>query len=77
MSFHSRDSNVDLVFFVCDALQVSLYEEIAGAWVSARHAWLASRPLGKKLIGALGSSRLYHHCAGVTPALSHSRIFTM
>jgi fucokinase len=53
-----------MVFF--DALQVSLYEEIAGAWVLARHEWLASRPLGKKLIDALGSSRLYHHCAGVT-----------
>ncbi|KAG0577868.1 hypothetical protein KC19_5G187500 [Ceratodon purpureus] len=43
--------------------EVSLYEEIAGAWVLARHGWLASRPLGKKLIDALGSSRLYHHCA--------------
>ncbi|XP_024367740.1 bifunctional fucokinase/GDP-fucose pyrophosphorylase isoform X3 [Physcomitrium patens] len=43
--------------------EVSLYEEVAGAWVSARHEWLVSRPLGKKLINALGSSRLYHHCA--------------
>ena len=56
----------DGILCVFGALQVSLYEEIAGAWVLARHGWLASRPLGKKLINALGSSRLYHHCAGVT-----------
>lgn len=48
-----------------------MYEEIAGAWVSARHEWLRSRPLGTKLIDALGRSRLHHHCAGVTP---YSRI---
>lgn len=61
-----RKSFGDGILCMFDALQVSLYEEIAGAWVLARHGWLATRPLGKKLIDSLGSTRLYHHCAGVT-----------
>ncbi|KAG6541209.1 hypothetical protein Mapa_017370 [Marchantia paleacea] len=43
--------------------EISLYEEVAGAWVPARHAWLQDRPLGKTLIGGLGSRKLHSYCA--------------
>ncbi|XP_024517725.1 bifunctional fucokinase/fucose pyrophosphorylase-like [Selaginella moellendorffii] len=46
-----------------NAQEMSLYEEIAGAWVPARHSWLRNRPLGKLLVQELGAQRLYHYCA--------------
>eukprot|EP00897_Mesotaenium_endlicherianum_P009860 jgi/Mesen1/8902/ME000537S08301 len=46
--------------------EMSLYEELAGSWVPARHAWLRGRPLGRQLIASLGKSALYTHIAGIT-----------
>eukprot|EP00249_Psilotum_nudum_P015672 c25460_g1_i1 orf=161-3376(+) len=43
--------------------EMSLYEELAGAWVPARHEWLEMRPLGKKLVNSLSSQKLYSYCA--------------
>lgn len=43
--------------------EVSLYEEMAGAWVPARHEWLKTRPLGIKLLEALSSQCLFSYCA--------------
>ncbi|KAI5082052.1 hypothetical protein GOP47_0001795 [Adiantum capillus-veneris] len=43
--------------------EVSLYEEIAAAWVPSRHEWLRSRPLGIELLKALSSHCLFSYCA--------------
>lgn len=43
--------------------EVSLYEEIAGAWVPARYDWLKARPLGTKLIDAFSQQSLFSYCA--------------
>ncbi|CAI5462608.1 unnamed protein product [Closterium sp. Yama58-4] len=43
--------------------ELSLYEELAAAWVPARHAWLSTRPLGSHLLAHLSSHSLFHHCA--------------
>ena len=40
---------------------MSLYEELAAAWVPARHSWLYSRPLGRQLIAALAGSEARGH----------------
>jgi fucokinase len=37
---------------LADGRECSLYEEIAAAWLPSRHAWLAGRPLGDRLIAA-------------------------
>jgi len=42
--------------------EISLYEEIASALVRQQHPWLKSRPLGARLIGALGGEPLHQHC---------------
>ncbi len=44
-----------------DGRECSLYEEIAAALVPARHVWLATRPLGARLIAAIGACRLREH----------------
>eukprot|EP00850_Spirogloea_muscicola_P010978 SM000066S20453 [mRNA] locus=s66:446573:453806:- [translate_table: standard] len=43
--------------------EVSLYEELAAAWVPARRAWLASRPLGSTMTSQLGARRLSFYVA--------------
>ncbi|XP_078447858.1 L-fucokinase/GDP-L-fucose pyrophosphorylase isoform X2 [Wolffia australiana] len=43
--------------------EVSLYEDLVAAWVPARHEWLKTRPLGKKLLEGLAGPRLYSLCA--------------
>ncbi|XP_074582376.1 bifunctional fucokinase/GDP-fucose pyrophosphorylase [Curcuma longa] len=43
--------------------EMSLYEELVSAWVPAKHEWLRSRPLGEKLISALGKQRMFSFCA--------------
>ncbi|CAI5466956.1 unnamed protein product [Closterium sp. Yama58-4] len=43
--------------------ELSLYEELAAAWVPACHAWLSTRPLGSHLLAHLSSHSLFHHCA--------------
>jgi len=40
-------------------IQVSLYEEIAGAMVKSRHAAIRKAPLGKRLLRSLGRSALH------------------
>ncbi|KAH9316832.1 hypothetical protein KI387_018601 [Taxus chinensis] len=42
---------------------MSLYEDLAGAWVSTKHAWLKTRPLGLDLVNALGGQKLFTYCA--------------
>ncbi|KAL3684923.1 hypothetical protein R1sor_002945 [Riccia sorocarpa] len=48
---------------VSTGTEISLYEEVAGAWVPARHPWLKDRPLGKKLIDGLSSHKLQCYCS--------------
>uniref|UniRef100_A0A0D6QT87 L-fucokinase domain-containing protein n=1 Tax=Araucaria cunninghamii TaxID=56994 RepID=A0A0D6QT87_ARACU len=43
--------------------EMSLYEELAGAWVCARHEWLKTRPLGLDLVNVLGGQKLFTYCA--------------
>ncbi|GJP66903.1 hypothetical protein CLOP_g23780 [Closterium sp. NIES-67] len=43
--------------------ELSLYEELASAWVPARHKWLSTRPIGSHLLAHLSSHSLFHHCA--------------
>eukprot|EP01018_Ginkgo_biloba_P012713 Gb_11899 [translate_table: standard] len=43
--------------------EVSLYEDLAGAWVSTKHEWMKTRPLGLKLLNALGGQKLFTYCA--------------
>ncbi|KAL2653105.1 hypothetical protein R1flu_021233 [Riccia fluitans] len=43
--------------------EISLYEEVAGAWVPARHPWLKNRPLGSKLIDGLSAHKLQCYCS--------------
>lgn len=43
--------------------EMSLYEDLVAAWVPAKHEWLNSRPLGKELIKALGSQKMFSYCA--------------
>eukprot|EP00850_Spirogloea_muscicola_P008635 SM000046S16416 [mRNA] locus=s46:535011:542266:- [translate_table: standard] len=43
--------------------EVSLYEELAAAWVPARRAWLASRPLGSTMTSQLAARRLSFYVA--------------
>lgn len=43
--------------------EVSLYEDLAAAWVSAKHEWLKTRPLGLELVNALGDQKLFTYCA--------------
>ncbi|KAH7659562.1 Galactokinase/homoserine kinase protein [Dioscorea alata] len=43
--------------------EMSLYEDLVAAWVPAKHEWLNSRPLGKELIKALGSRKMFSYCA--------------
>lgn len=66
---------MDLVVLACSSSQeivsellqirkeLSLYEDLVAAWVPARHEWLKSRPLGKELVNALGSQRMFSYCA--------------
>ena len=43
--------------------ECSLYEDLAGALVPARHAWVRHRPLGERLVAAFGDCRLaLHRC---------------
>lgn len=43
--------------------ELSLYEDLVAAWVPAKHEWLRNRPLGKELIAALGSHRMFSFCS--------------
>ncbi|XP_020588903.1 bifunctional fucokinase/fucose pyrophosphorylase isoform X1 [Phalaenopsis equestris] len=43
--------------------EMSLYEDLAAAWVPAKHEWLKRRPLGKELVNALGGRRIFSCCA--------------
>ncbi|XP_020247299.1 bifunctional fucokinase/fucose pyrophosphorylase isoform X1 [Asparagus officinalis] len=43
--------------------ELSLYEDLVAAWVPARHEWLKLRALGRELVGALGSQRMFSYCS--------------
>ncbi|KAK3148584.1 hypothetical protein QOZ80_3BG0296840 [Eleusine coracana subsp. coracana] len=43
--------------------ELSLYEDLVAAWVPAKHEWLRNRPLGKELIAALGTQRMFSFCS--------------
>ncbi|KAL6659949.1 hypothetical protein ACP70R_002071 [Stipagrostis hirtigluma subsp. patula] len=43
--------------------ELSLYEDLVAAWVPAKHEWLRNRSLGKELIAALGSQRIFSFCS--------------
>ncbi|CAI5527033.1 unnamed protein product [Closterium sp. Naga37s-1] len=51
------------VVMVAGAGTFFLYEELAAAWVPARHAWLSTRPLGPQLLAHLSSHSIFHHCS--------------
>lgn len=42
---------------------MSLYEDLVAAWVPAKHEWLKPRPLGGKLVTALGKQKMFSYCA--------------
>ncbi|XP_072957841.1 bifunctional fucokinase/GDP-fucose pyrophosphorylase [Typha angustifolia] len=43
--------------------EMSLYEDLVAAWVPAKHEWLKLRPLGKELVNALGSQKMFSFCS--------------
>uniref|UniRef100_A0A1D1XL93 Bifunctional fucokinase/fucose pyrophosphorylase n=1 Tax=Anthurium amnicola TaxID=1678845 RepID=A0A1D1XL93_9ARAE len=59
----ARSSQKMLLELLKSRKEMSLYEDLVAAWVPAKHEWLKSRPLGKKLIKGLGSQKMVSYCA--------------
>ncbi|GJN30076.1 hypothetical protein PR202_gb18354 [Eleusine coracana subsp. coracana] len=53
----------NLIFLKMTKILLSLYEDLVAAWVPAKHEWLRNRPLGKELIAALGTQRMFSFCS--------------
>ncbi|GLJ56197.1 hypothetical protein SUGI_1206660 [Cryptomeria japonica] len=59
----SSSSSILISELLSQKEELSLYEDLAGAWVSAKHGWLRTRPFGMDLVNALGGQKLFTYCA--------------
>ncbi|CAA7391913.1 unnamed protein product [Spirodela intermedia] len=58
----ARSSHKMILELLKSRKEMSLYEDLVAAWVPARHEWLKTRPLGKKLVKGLGGPKMFSYC---------------